>query len=114
MALKRSKPGTNDLQLNLFSFNGGSNGNANTTDTIRHDGGEPLARIPSENGSRNGSQRNSQRNAFGSGTQNEGRTLRPDHEVSKAGVDGTTSARPGMGNGEGRIHFTAAGEELVG
>ena len=103
MALRRSKPGNDDGQLNLFSNYG------NHTDTIRNDGGETLARVSTENGSGHGSQGNSRRNAAGSRTQHQERDVRPDHEVHAGWINGPTGPRPGLGNGEGGIHPPAAG-----
>ena len=111
MALRRSKPQTHDLQLNLFSNNGGSNDSANTTDTIRQDGGKTLARVPLEHGGGNGSQGHPARDASGSGGENGQRDARPDHEISASGLNGATGARPGLGNGTGGIHPVAAGSE---
>src|SRR5476651_2713858 len=102
MASKRPSGKTDDEQLNLFSFNQ-NNYDSNHTDPIRQNGGEALARIPSEPGARNGSQRNLGGDAAGGGGENGGRNARPDHEVSEARLDGATGAQPGLGNGAGEI-----------
>ncbi len=112
MASKRPSGKTNDEQLNLFSFNQ-NNYDSNHTDSIRQNGGEALARISPEPGRRNGSQGDSGRDALGSGGENGGRDARPDHEVSEARFDGTASAQPRLGNGQGEIHSPDAGERVA-
>src|ERR1039458_9416564 len=110
MASKRPSGKTDDEQLNLFSFNQ-NNYDSNHTDPIRQNGGETLARIPSEHGGGNGSQRNPSGNALGGGGEDGQRDARPDYEVPTARLDGAAGERPGMGNGAGGIHPVAAGSE---
>src|ERR1019366_4172886 len=102
MATKRPSGKTDDEQLNLFSFNQ-NNYDSNHTDPIRQNGGEALARIPSEHGRRNGSQGHPSGNALGGRGENGERDARPDHEVSAARLDGATGAQPSLGNGAGGI-----------
>lgn len=103
MAIRRSKPGIDDGQLDLFSNYG------NHVDTIRNDGGETLARVPAQDGGTIGSQGDSGGNTSGSRTQHQKRDVRPDHEVHEGRINGATGPRPSLGNGQGRIHFSAAG-----
>src|ERR1019366_466067 len=112
MASKRPSGKTDDEQLSLFSFNQ-NNYDSNHTDTIRQNGGETLARIPSEHGGGNGSQRNPSGNALGGRGENGQRDARPDHEVPAAGINGATGERPGLGNGAGGIHSPATRSERV-
>src|SRR5476651_1344943 len=110
MASKRPSGKTDDEQLNLFSFNQ-NNYDSNHTDPIRQNGGEALARIPSEHGRGNGSQGHPSGNALGGRGENGERDARPDHEVPAARLDGTTVERPSLGNGAGGIHPVAARAE---
>ena len=105
MALKRSKPRIDDGQLNLFS----NYGYGNSTDPIRNDGGETLARVSAENGGRNGSQRSLEGNAARSGAERQKRNVRLNHSISRTGNVSTASSQPGLGNGKGGIHTLTAG-----
>src|ERR1039458_1466406 len=110
MASKRPSGKSDDEQLNLFSSNQ-NRYDSNNTDTIRQNGGETLARIPSEHGGGNGSQRSSSGDALGGRGENGERDARPDHEVPAARLNGAAGERPGLGNGAGGIHPVAAGSE---
>src|ERR1700685_4116307 len=112
MASKRTSAKTDGEQLNLFSFKQ-NNYDSNHTDPIRQNGGEALARIPSEHGRGNGSQGHPSGNALGGRGANGQRDARPDHEVSEAGINGATGERPGLGNGAGGIHSPAARSERI-
>ena len=105
MALKRSKSQIDDGQLNLFSNYG-----YNTTNPVRYDGGETLARTSSEDGVGNGSERNSGGNAAGSRAEHEERDVRLDHAVHRTGDGPAASSRPSLGNGQGGIHSLTAGK----
>src|SRR6266542_6473165 len=111
MALKRSKPKADDTQLDLFSY---ARNDTNHADAIRNDGRETLARVPSQNGEATANQREAARDAPGSGRQDGGGIVSPSAEVDEPRINGATSARPGLGNGEGEIHPPAAriGERL--
>ena len=101
-------------QLNLFSTNQNHyDQHPNNADTIRQNGGETLAGIPSQHGERNGSEGRPSGDAAGGGGTNGGRDARPDHEVSAAGLDAATGAQPRLGNGAGGIHPVAARSERV-
>src|ERR1700741_1874127 len=100
MALRRSRPVADDNQLDLFVY---ATSSANPTDTVRHDGRETLAGISSHNGQGNGSQRDSARDVVGRGGEDEGRNVRFDHAIHAGGINGATSARPGLGAGPGEL-----------
>src|SRR5689334_8452222 len=100
MAVRR-KTFDSDQQLDLFSSTRPA---YDTTDPIRPNGRETLARIPSENGSGNGSQGPPASDAPGSGGEDEGRNGRSAHAVQEAGIDTAAGPRPGLGNGEGELH----------
>src|SRR5687768_9475648 len=105
MALKRSKPRADDTQLDLFSY---ARNDTNLADAIRNDGRETLARVSSENGERFGTERAAPGDVVGGGGENGERDVRPDAERNEGRINGTTSPRPILGNGEGEIHPPAA------
>ncbi|MDX1951078.1 MAG: DEAD/DEAH box helicase family protein [Verrucomicrobiota bacterium] len=105
MALKRSRPEADDNQLDLFVY---ATSGANPTDSVRHDGRETLAGIPTHDGQRNGSQRNSSGNAFGSGREHGRGADGLDFPVYEGRINGAAGARPSLGNCEGEIHLFGA------
>jgi SAM-dependent methyltransferase len=97
-------------QLELF----GLNGRYEHVDSIRIDGGETLARTPSQNGARTGSHGPASDDAGRGGTENEGRNGRIADPIHPGGIDAATGARPRLGNGAGGIHSSAARELTSG
>src|SRR5688572_19940764 len=105
MALKRSKPKTNDTQLDLFAY---ARNDTDHADAVRNDGRETLARVSSENGEGIGTERPSAGDVVGSREQDSGGTLDAAPPVDKATRSNrATGARSGLGNGEGEIHLSA-------
>jgi N12 class adenine-specific DNA methylase len=110
MAVKRSKTNDENAQLDLFSYRRTTDDNV---DPIRLNGREALVGVPSQNGERNGSQRHLAANVIGGGREDEGRDVRFDHGVDETRINGSTSSRPGLGNGEGEIHSPASRTERL-
>ena len=100
MAARRNSP-RSDEQLDLFSTQRPTH---DTVDTIRPDGRETLARTPPEDGARTGANGTPAPDASGGGGKDEGRNGHAANGVDAAGVNGATSPRPGLGDGEGEIH----------
>src|SRR5271169_4151320 len=91
-----------DQQLDLFSTRRPTH---DTTDTIRPDGRETLARTPSENGARTGAEGASAPDAPRSGGKDEGRNGHAANGVdAETKINGSTGADAGVGNGAGEIH----------
>src|SRR2546425_1137322 len=101
MALKRSKPRADDTQLNLFAY---ARNDTNQADSVRNDGRETLARVPSENGERFGTERAAPRDVVGGGGENGELDVRPDAERNEGRINSATGPRSVLGNGEGEIH----------
>src|SRR3984893_12424552 len=94
-----------DKQLDLFSSQRPTH---DTVDTIRPDGRETLARTSPEDGARTGTNGTPAPDASGGGGKDEGRNGQVAIGVDGPGINGTTSPRPGVGNGEGELHHAAA------
>src|SRR5690348_5294332 len=94
-----------DRQLDLFAPRSATH---ETADSIRTDGREILARTLPDDGSRTGAEGTSSSDALGSGGKDEGRNGHTADSTDAAGINGATSARPGLGDGEGEIHPAAA------
>src|ERR1022692_3187621 len=90
-----------DQQLDLFKERRPTH---DSVDAIRPDGRETLARTPPEDGARTGTNGAPASDAPGRGGENEGRNGHAQNGVDAAGINGATSSRPGLGNGEGEIH----------
>src|ERR1035441_2891823 len=97
MATRRNHVELNQ-QLDLFSTRRPTNDNI---DTIRTNGGETLARTPSENGARPGTEGTSAPDASGGGGKDEGRNGHAAIGIDEAGINGAASADAGVGNGAG-------------
>src|SRR5215469_6942611 len=93
-----------DRQLDLFSTP-----RHETTDSIRPDGRETLARTLPEDGSRLGTQGDSAPDASGSRREDQGRNGDTAHGTDEPGSNGSTGPRPGLGDGAGEIHPASAG-----
>src|ERR1035437_3848441 len=99
MAVRRTNQDL-DRQLDLFTTRRPTH---DTVDTIRPNGRETLARTLPEDDVRSGTQRDSATDAPGSGGEDEGRNGHAANGFDAAGINGATSARPGLGNGDGEI-----------
>src|SRR5438034_8437715 len=106
MAVRRNHQDL-DQQLDLFTARKPTH---DTTDPVRTDGRETLARTLPENDARTGADGTPTPNALGSGGEDEGRNGNASSAVDETGINGATSSRPGLGNGEGEIHPAPAGE----
>lgn len=116
MAAKRPnvKAGEAEQLDLLFNAKGYDSNTTDTTDAIRQNGRETLARVSSQPREGTRSSRQASANASGGGGADSQRTLRPDNAVPKGGVDGSTGARPGVGDSTDAIHlFAARTERLV-
>ena len=113
MAVKQSNTKASEVeQLDLlFNANGYDNNSTNTTDAIRQNGRETLARVSTEPGERTGSAGKASRSTSGRGRTDSQRPLRPDDAVSKRGIDGAAGARPGVGDRADTIHLFASRAE---
>src|SRR4051812_24032882 len=100
MATRRSSSDS-DQQLDLFSYQRPTH---DTVDTIRPNGRETLARIPSENGPRTGSEGTASPDASRSGREDEGGNGEPAHRADEAGSHSGSSSPPGVGDGPREIH----------
>src|SRR4051812_28981139 len=94
-----------DRQLDLFAARTPTH---ETADPIRTDGRETLARALPEDGARPGAEGSASPDASGSGGKDEGRNGHASDAVDATGINGATSARPGLGDGAGEIHSSAA------
>src|ERR1035437_8281434 len=99
MAVRRTNQDL-DRQLDLFTTRRPTH---DTVDTIRPDGRETLARTLPEDDVRSGTQRDAATDAPGSGGEDGGRNGHAANGFDAAGINGATSARPGLGNGDGEI-----------
>src|SRR4051794_19775606 len=90
-----------DRQLDLFAARSPTH---ETADPIRTDGREALARALPENDARTGAEGSASPDASGSGGKDEGRNGHAPDSIDAAGINGTTSARPGLGDGAREIH----------
>jgi N12 class adenine-specific DNA methylase len=96
-------------QLELFSLNG----SYEQSDSIRINGGETLARTSSQNGEGTGNQGAIAGDAGRSGTEDKGRDGRSTPPTDETGINGSTGARPGLGNRAGTLHPVAGGSSGV-
>src|ERR1051325_7177936 len=109
MAIRRNHI-ESDEQLELFAPRKLTH---DTIEPIRPDGGETLARTSSEDGARTGSEGTLASDASGGGGKDEGRNGRAADTVDEAGINGATSSRPSLGNGEREIHPASARRDLA-
>ena len=79
----------------------------NSTDSIRTDGRETLARTLPQNGARTGGEGTVASDVAGGRREDEGRNARTDATVQEAGNDAAAGPRPRLGNGAGGIHPAA-------
>src|SRR6266481_9078906 len=100
MAVRRNNQDS-DQQLDLFTARRPTH---DTTDPVRTDGRESLARTLPDDGPRTGADGTASSDASGSGGKDEGRNGNASHPIDETGINRATSARPGLGNGEGEIH----------
>src|SRR5258705_8014428 len=100
MAARRSSSDS-DRQLDLFAY---QTPTYDTADSIRPDGRETLARVPSKDGSRPGSEGPASPDAPGSGREDEGRNGEPAHRVDETGPDTGPSSSASVGDGAREIH----------
>src|SRR5690348_10410015 len=100
MAVRRNNQDL-DRQLDLFA---GRNPTHETADPIRTDGRETLARALPEDGARTGAEGSASPDASGGGGKDEGRNGHSADSIDAAGINGATSARPGLGDGAREIH----------
>jgi hypothetical protein len=114
MRIATRRKANDDLQLDLFALTTARISIYETTDAIRLNGREALARIPSEDGRGTGSDTQAAHNASGGGGENGSRDGRASPPVDVPGNDGAAGPRPGLGNGAGEIHLAAARIELNG
>src|SRR6185295_7231014 len=94
-----------DRQLDLFAARTPTH---ETADPIRTDGRETLARTLPEDGARTGAERPASSDASGRGGKNEGRNGHAPDSIDPAGINGTTSSRPSLGDSAGEIHPPAS------
>src|SRR6185437_2560427 len=100
MAVRRNNQDL-DQQLDLFTARRPTH---DTTDPVRTDGRETLAGTLPEDGSRTGAGGPASADASGSGGKDEGRNGHASHAIGDTGINGATSPRTGLGDGEGEIH----------
>src|SRR4030088_2503168 len=100
MAIRRNHQDL-DQQLDLFTARRPTH---DTTDPVRTDGRETLARTLPEDGARTATEGAASSDASGSGGKDEGRNGYASHPIDETGINRATSARPGLGNGEGELH----------
>ena len=104
MAARRSNLDS-DEQLDLFAPRKLTH---DTVDSIRPDGRETLARTLPQDGPRTGTEGTPSSDASGGGGKDEGRNGDAANGIDEAGINGATSARPGLGDDAGKIHPPAA------
>src|SRR5208283_2291741 len=109
MAVRRRDFNLDD-QLDLFS---NQRPPYESIDAIRPAGRETLARTLPEPGARTGGQGTVARDLAGGRGEDEGRDDRTDATVRNPGTNGTTSTRPGLGNGAGELHPAGARRDLA-
>src|SRR5207244_3729758 len=90
-----------DEQLDLFRSQRPTN---DTVDAIRPNGRETLARALPRDGARTGAEGIVAPDAPGSGGEDQGRDGESANRTDEAGQDGSTGARPGLGDGSREIH----------
>src|SRR5438552_2082150 len=100
-----------DQQLDLFSI---AKPTYDTTDSIRPNGREALARVSSENGPRTGGQGSPSPDPPGRGGENEGRNGHSPNRLDEAGVNGRPGTPPGLGDGAGEVHPAPVRDLAVG
>src|SRR6478736_2949966 len=110
MALRRNQL-PSDQQLDLFSTR---RPNHETTDAIRPDGRETLARTLPEAGARTTGEGTAASDASGGGGEDQGRNGHAANGFDAPGINGPTSSRPGLGAGAGEIHPAPARDLGVG
>src|SRR5215470_13182721 len=96
-----------DRQLDLFTA---PRQKHETSNPIRPDGRDTLARTLPEDGARIGTQGDSATNASGSGGEDQGRNGDAAHRTDEAGSHSSTGQRPGLGDGAGEVHSASTGE----
>src|SRR6266487_2038575 len=106
MASRRSNLDS-DEQLDLFTAQRPTH---DTVDAIRPNGRETLARALPGDGARTGAEGPAPSDAPGSGGEDQGRAGELANRTHEAGQDGSTSARPGLGDGSREIHPAPPGE----